>query len=398
MIITGFNPTTDDLEKSYLTSAIDVGTTSLTVKNNDRFAANDRILIGEMGQEKSEVVTVSSVSGDTVVVTGATVFPHSIDDAVYKLLFDQIKFYRSTTGVDGTYSILTTQEMDVDNENLTTIYNDTSGLSTYYYKVSYYHSVAALESSLSDPIPGTGYDRGTAGKVLDEILSEFGDDASNSVSRDELISWMNEVNDDLHTRTQRPYTFLHTRESFDRTANGETLAFPVDSDGNQKMWKFDFMEYTFDDGTTDSTYLVEAIPLEEFKTRYKDNTIDSTTVDDTLKVVALDTSTNQFLYYPPSESAGTDVFTVYYWKYLTELTGDADVLETPGTKIYKDYLRCKYYRKIGKREDSYRRLSQDYMLDYEREVVKLQRLNRKDSGTPRGFGYRGGTSFRGWRG
>jgi hypothetical protein len=398
MIITAYNPTTDDLEKSYLTSPIAVGATSIRSKNNDRFATNDRVLIGEMGQEKSEIVTVSSVTGNEVLVTGATVFPHSADDPVYKLLFDQVKFYRSTTGVNGTYSVVSTQTIDVDNENLTTTYNDTTGTAAYYYKTTVYHSISTVESDYSDPVKGSGFERNTVGRVTDELLAEFGDDAGNSVSRDELLSWMNEVNDDLHTRTQRPYTFLHTNESFNRVADARTLAFPVDGDGNQTMWKYDFMEYTYDDGTTDITYPVETIPLEEFKYHYQDNTVDTTTVDDSLKVVALDTSDNQFLYYPPSESAGTAVFTVYYWKYLTELTGDADVLETPGSKIYKDFLRAKYYRKIGKREDSYRRLAQDYMFDYEREVVKLQRLNRKDSGTPRGFGVRGGVSYRGWRG
>ncbi|HEY6019608.1 MAG TPA: hypothetical protein VIY48_06795, partial [Candidatus Paceibacterota bacterium] len=65
MLIPIYCPETDDLEKTYLSNPYSAGATSLEVKNNNSFAANDRIMIGEMGQEKTEVVTVSAVSGGT---------------------------------------------------------------------------------------------------------------------------------------------------------------------------------------------------------------------------------------------------------------------------------------------------------------------------------------------
>ena len=64
MVITAFNPETDNLERSFLVNPYSAGVTTIQVKNNDRFAVNDRVLIGEMGTEKAEVVTVSLVDAD----------------------------------------------------------------------------------------------------------------------------------------------------------------------------------------------------------------------------------------------------------------------------------------------------------------------------------------------
>src|SRR3990167_4585225 len=158
MLIPVYNPETDDLEKSYLTDDYSVGAISINAKNNDRFAINDRIMIGEQGQEKTEVVTVSGVNANGNGLTiGATVFSHSADDPIYKLRFDQVKFYRSTDGTN--YSVVSTQNLDVDNSDLQTKYDDASGLSSYYYKFSFYHSISLVESAFSDPIGGTGWRR-----------------------------------------------------------------------------------------------------------------------------------------------------------------------------------------------------------------------------------------------
>lgn len=402
MNITAINPSTEDYEKTYITSAIDDGTTALPVKNNDRFAANDRIMLGEMGQEKSEIITVASVTGNTQINVGATLYPHSADTPVYKLQFDKVRFYRSVNGSNGTYTELDTVALDVDNDTLTTIYNDTSGLSTYYYKIAFYHSLASIESSLSDPVAGSGYARNTVGRIIDEVLTEFGDDALNVVNRDELLAWANEMHDDLHGRVQRPFNFLHTREAFARVANANTLAFPTFDNGNPKMWKFDRLDYNYRDTTTDpdtnKTYALRVIGVEEFRNSYQDGTIDSTTVNDMAQVIAIDDAVNLFRYNPPSETAGTTVFYLYYWKYFTELDSDGDVVETPGTLIYKNWFRMKYYRKLGKREASYLRTATEYERSYERDVFNLQKQNRIDQGSPRGFGYRGGKTFKGFRG
>jgi len=390
MIVTTFNPNTDSLEKSYLANPYSVGVTSIVVKNSDRFVANQRIMIGEMGLEATEVVTVSAVNADQQTLTiGATLFSHSADDPVYVLRFDQVKIYRSTNGINGTYSLLSTVNLDVDNADLTTKYDDTSGSSAYYYKTSVYHSISTLESSLTDAIQGSGYRRNQVGYIIDEILREVGDEQEQHVSRLEILGYFNDVNDDLLLNVARPYDFLRARTTLDRTAGVNYINFPVDSNGDQTMWKFDRMDYNFQDPTTtpvtNITYTLRVIPEEEFRNTYQDNTLDVTTEDDKTQVMCLDTAVDRFRFSPPFSTTGAGAFYLYYWKYFTRISTEGQEIETPTAKIYKLYVKWRYYDKRAAAELSYKTLVQDFQGQYQREITNYTKVNRKDQGTPRGF-------------
>lgn len=391
MVIEATNPETQGWEKSYLSNPYSVGTTSIQVKNNNRFAANDRIMIGEMGNEATEIVTVSSVNADgNTMVIGATVFAHSADDPVYQMLFDQVKFYRSTTGSSGTYSVISTQDMDVDNADLQTKYDDTTGLSTYHYKFTFYHSISTLESDYSDVLGGAGWRREQVGHIIDEILQEVSDLNEVHITRNELLGYFNDVNDDLQINVAKPYGFLHDRTTLSRTANLNYINFPTDSDGKQTMWKFDRMDYNFTDTTTDpdtdNTSTIKVIPSEEFRNTYTDNTIDSTTVSDGKpEAMTLDTSVNRFRFSHPFETTTGGVFYLHYWKYFDTIDSEGDVIETPTPKIYKLYIKGIYYRKRAITEPTYSNTSDRYFADYLVEKNKYKSVDRKDIGTPRSF-------------
>jgi len=389
MVISAFNPETTDLEKSYLLNPYSVGATSILVKNSDRIAANDRIMLGEMGQEKTEVVTVSAVAGDGNTLTvGATVFSHSADDPVYRLRFDQVKFYRSTTGSSGTYSLLSTQALDVDNADLQTFYDDTTGLSTYYYKTTVYHSISTVESAFSDPIAGGGWRREQVGHIIDEILQEVGDTQEVHVTRTELLGYFNDVNDDLQTSVARPYTFLHARTTLTQAANQSYIDFPTDSNSKQTMWKFDYLDYNYRDSTTtpttDITYTLKVIPEPEFRNIYQDNTIDSTTVTDKITVCTLDTSVNRFRFDSPFATTGSILY-LHYWKYFNVIDSEGDVIETPTPLIYKLYCKARFYHKRSIADLTLGSDAQAYDQSYMIEKARYKGLDRKDQGSSRSF-------------
>lgn len=391
MIISTLNPSTDSLEKSYLANPYSVGVTSIQVKNSDRFAINDRIMIGEMGLEATEVVTVSAVNVDEQTLTiGTTFFAHAADDPVYRLRFDQVKIYRSTTGINGTYTpAIATVNLDVDNADLTTKYDDTTGTSVYYYKTSVYHSISTLESSLTDPIQGGGYRRNQVGYIIDEILREVGDENEQHVSRLEMLGYFNDVNDDLLLNVSRPYDFLRARTTLTRTAGLNYVNFPTDANGDQTMWKFDRMDYNFQDPTTNPvtniTYTLRVLPEEEFRNTYQDNTADVTTEDDKIMVVSLDTAMQRFRYAPPALTTMGSAFYLYYWAYFTRISTEGQEIQTPTAKIYKLYAKWRYYDKRAAAELSYKTLVQDFQAQYTREINNYTKVNRRDKGTPRGF-------------
>ncbi len=371
------NPSLDNLEKSYLTTAYAAGVTSIEVRNNDRFVNGDLIQIGRPGSEKTEIVAITaSVTKGTAMTVGATTFPHEADDPVYKLRYNKVRFYRSTTGIGGSYSVLNEAEVDVDNAILKTVYDDTTSLTTYYYKISYYNSAGSVESSLSDPIPASGYARGTVGFLVNEFFEEVADQTQQNMSVLEAIGFMNEANDDLTTQSRRPYRWLKTSAVLNITLNVNYIALPTD------MNKFDRIRYTFDNGSSDTTQTIRMVDMNEFEYINYDNNY--TPSDDTI-IATIDETTNRLLLWPTPKTSQTGAITVYYWKNFTELTSMADVLETPNHRVYKLFLHGKFYRKKGIKEQSFLQISDRYFNDYTTEVVKLQRSNRLDLGTPQGM-------------
>jgi hypothetical protein len=152
------------------------------------------------------------------------------------------------------------------------------------------------------------------------------------------------------------------------------------------MWKFDRMDYNFTDSTTspatDITYTVKIIPEEEFRNTYSDNTIDTTTEDDKIVVMTLDTAMQRFRYAPPSATTSSNVFYLYYWKYFDRISTEGQEIETPTAKIYKLYTKWRYYEKRSASEPSFRSLAQGYQAEYTQEKANYTKTNRRDSGTP----------------
>lgn len=278
MIITGFNPTVDDLETTYLSQSYNLGVTSIEVKNNQQFSNNTRIQIGAPGLASTEIVTCSTPNADgSTLPISATLFAHEADAPVYLLQFDQVQFYRSTTGIDGAYSLLSTQNLDVTNGNLQTLYNDLTANIGDYYELAMYNSLTTVTSAFSNPIPGiTGWARNQCGYIIGQILTEINDQNEQNITRAEILGYFNEVNDDLLQQVVKPYNFLLKREVFPRVAGSNFIDWPVDSFGNNAMWKFDHMDYNYVNSATnpvtDVTYTVEEAPsLEYFRNRFNQN-------------------------------------------------------------------------------------------------------------------------------
>jgi hypothetical protein len=411
MIIVAINPSTQGLESTSLTDPVDQDGQVLDVKSNEGFIVGQPILIGDLGDEQCEIAYVDSKTGqERISLASPLQFSHGVDVPVYQLLFDQAKFFRSTNGVDGQYDQLvgSPKILDVASPEFKTIFDDTDGQLTYFYKVALYNSVSLIQSDYSDPIPGSGFTSKTVGKIIDDMLDELDLTDGTGAMRRMMMGWMNEVNDDLETRTTKPYSWLKTREVFARTANAATLAFPVDSvTGLPKMWAFEKLEYRYYDSTTDPVtnrkYEPNVIEASLMTQRHGDLTYteldpeDNSAVNDRLVEMSLDETIQAFRYWPVSKTAQAAVFYLYYWKYLTRFTGDADVVETPGTKLYRDYIRAKHFRRKASKDNSYLAASDRYMGDYETTFKNLQRANRKDQGSPRQFGFYGGKTYKGFK-
>lgn len=285
MIISLQNPSVDGLEKTYLSQSYNFGATSIQVKNNQQFSANQRILLGEPGLAYTEVVTTGTVSADGITMAiGATLYSHEADTPVYLLQFDQGKFYASTTGINGTYTLLPNNPVNLDftSEDLETTYNDNNAITGEYYKMTVFNSVTSVESAFSDPIPAiTGWARNQAGYLIEQMYTELSDATEDNLTRDEMLGYINECNDDILANTVRPLNILYQRQAFPRIAGANTLAYPTQSNGLNAMWKFDRMDYNYVDNTTtpvtNNTYTVPVVDLPYFRNRWTVNNETSAT-------------------------------------------------------------------------------------------------------------------------
>lgn len=279
MIITQLNPSVNGLEKTFLAQSYNLGVTSIESRSNLEFTANNRILIGEPGLASTEVVTLSGVNANgTTMTIGATLYPHEADTPIYLLQFDQAKFYVSTTGISGTYNQLAGSPVNIDYtaEDLSTTFNDNAAQTGYYYKTSVFNSLTLVESALSDALPAiTGWARNQVGYIIDQLYEELSDANEVNFTRLEVMGYMNEVNDDLTMQVVKPYNFLYTRTVLGRNAGANTVLWPVDSLGNNLMWKFERMDYNYINSTTNpatnTTSTVPIYDLEYFRNRWINN-------------------------------------------------------------------------------------------------------------------------------
>lgn len=373
MIIAAHNPETDTLEKTYLSSLVSADDTVLAVKNSDNFAAGDRVLVGEMGGENSEIRSVTAVdANETGITVDALDFDHNADTPIYRLEYDKIRFYRRTD-INGAPILMTTLDIDVDNEEKVTRWDDTTSASTYFYQTAFYNSVDLEESDLSDPIQATGYDPDTIGSIVDEVVRRVRDTGYTVLSFDEYLDVANEVGQDLMTQAQKPYRFTRRTVTLNTVAGQNYIDLPAD------LWKFERVTVGLVTGGTTSFKPRTPLTEQSFMQRYDNSQY---AAQDNIQDVALDDDNTRLWIHPTPKTSQTGVIKLTYFKRISRLTKAGDVIETPNTLLYRYKLMAEFYSAKSESDNQWVRLADKYENKYGNEVVKLQRTNRLDVGTP----------------
>jgi len=133
-----------------------VGQTVLSCENAQGFAANDYLCLGTPGDDLTEIGQISSIASDLKSITMSVAIKHLHNkrEPILKVLFNQRKFYRSTTET-GTYSHLSGEgspkTLEVDKPD-GTLLEDTTGTVTSWYKATYNNSTTGVETALTDAI------------------------------------------------------------------------------------------------------------------------------------------------------------------------------------------------------------------------------------------------------
>jgi len=372
MNISVYNPETDDLEKSYLSSPATIGAVTLKVKNTNNFPNARRVLIGSPGRERAEMVLQSAKTATTLTV-GATTFNHDPDDPVYALSYDQVRIYRSTTGVSGTYTLLTTTDVDWDNADNITRYDDVNALSTYFYKSTFYDSIGLDESDASPAIQATGFPRNTSGGVIMSVARDVNDTDFIVHTIEQWLAVMNDVNDDLITRATKPYRFLKKHDSIDLATDDNSFPYPP------LMWKIDYTE----SNSSSPAYPRKPREVSPLDMRYRQqfNTLSA----DYVREIAYDDEEEVVLFNPAARTDRLGAFTLHWYKFFTEFTGMSDPIETPTPLVYKLAMKREHYLTLSDDDNKYLTKAKNYDDRYEAEVMKLQREKNVKAKAPSGL-------------
>ncbi len=186
-------------EVSFLGAAVAAGAGTITVANINKFAVNKILLIGEVGEEKSEIIKThasSAPSGTTVTLASNTVFAHPANTSVYEIEFDQVEFSHATT-VAGSKTLLTTTLgtglVALEADELDMVYRELEYTNGYYF-ARFKNSIGSTFGDYTDAIAATGFPTNTVGYMIQKCLRDNASELSDSLS----IEWFyEEINDGL---------------------------------------------------------------------------------------------------------------------------------------------------------------------------------------------------------
>lgn len=185
-------------QRSALSNAISSGGTSLPSKNINAFTAQDYVQLGNSGEEKAEIVALTSAtpSGTALAVSGTVRFDHPQDTPIYDIVFNKIVVMRSTTGTAGTATNYGTVAITPD--SLYTNFNDSSGVSTYAYKTKFYNDLTGVLSEESDWFVPGGPSMYSLSALREDVKSNLFSAGFLKADDSQIDSWINKWQENMN--------------------------------------------------------------------------------------------------------------------------------------------------------------------------------------------------------
>lgn len=152
------------------------------------------LLIGELGQEKTEVIRInhqSTSTGTNISGTGATLFTtlrfdHPQDTKISIIDWDRFEVQYAST-VSGTKSTLMAYPEALQPDQLEALYRDSTQTNGFYF-IRFNASIEALNSDWSDPIPYAGFDDNTVHAIKQRAVEQLNEEVDGKTISDEFLN------------------------------------------------------------------------------------------------------------------------------------------------------------------------------------------------------------------
>ena len=228
------NPLLDNNPRAYLTRDVSSGDTVLKTLDNAGFTLSGSnkyyVIIGEYGQEKSEIVLVDPNSGDTnekSFKVSPLKYSHSASDPVTYIQYNKIRFYGMETK-DDTPTLL--EEKDID-------CSQSFGKYTYegdqynFFAITYYNEERDIRSQFSDIVEDKSFAWNSIKRIITAALrksmTELDYDANGILNWDAAIEEVLNGADEIVSR-KRKWPFLFEEHTKTVVNGSEFTGLPTD--------------------------------------------------------------------------------------------------------------------------------------------------------------------------
>lgn len=231
------NMLVDPTAQTYLQQDTSAGSSTIPVQNISGFAVNQILLIGDPGNQNSEIINTHAStppSGNTITLASATVNAHSASIPVTTFYYDKVQIFNAPT-VSGTKTQLGS-DLTIQANQTTTNYDDLAA-STGFYFATWKNSISSAVSAYSEPSPVTAYTIMSARSIIDSALGMINKKTS-SVLTDEYAFQMIDACQMEVLREFKRWSFMQSFNTIIGQAytGGWKIAVPVNCD-DQNTYK-----------------------------------------------------------------------------------------------------------------------------------------------------------------
>ena len=188
-----------DKEFTFLTGDAVAGAQTIGLQSTLAFtslttSSGQVVLIGELGQERSEIVRTEdhrSSTGTNISGTGATLhtvlrFDHPQDTKVYIIDWDRFEVQHATT-VGGSKTTLMAYAQNINPSRNEDLFRDTTKISGFYF-VRFNNTIDSTNSDWSDAIPYAGYADNTVHEIKKRALESVNVEVDGELISDEFLN------------------------------------------------------------------------------------------------------------------------------------------------------------------------------------------------------------------
>lgn len=189
---------TRDKRFTFITEDLVVGGATLAIQSilgfeNLDTSSGQIVCIGEIGQERTELLRTSNTSGQSpsqaykwVYLRDTMQFDHPQDTKVTIVDFNRVEAQWSATST-GVKQTIRAYPIQIDPAQNETVYTDTTQSNGFFF-IRFNETVGNTNSDYSDPIPYSGYDDNMVFSIKKRALDELGEEIDGKIITHEFLN------------------------------------------------------------------------------------------------------------------------------------------------------------------------------------------------------------------